>query len=240
MEKKELCLGIVIALITLSFIPQLCSAALVWSESFEDLNDWCTAYCKLEDGRLRGEEGFGISLYRSSTVSAGTWKIELELIEDWVTGGIYDRTRVYFMSPEPLNITTSFLSLTLRPASTTDGTYFSYTIEKSLNAIHTQLDTYDGEVKATTIGILHRFAITRTTEGLITVYLNDTQILQAADTDITTTQYFGFWTLDDWAVDNIEVFDSIEVGGGLPWLLIAAGVGVPIILIAAALLIRRK
>ena len=72
--------------------------------------------------------------------------------------------------------------------------------------------------------------------GLISVKLNGTQILQAIDTDITTTQYFGFYTRIDWALDNIAVYDS---NGELPIGLMIAGVGIPAVVIALVLIKRR-
>jgi hypothetical protein len=246
----------VIALIFLSSTPQLGSAALVWSEDFDELDSgiWTTNACRLEDGRLRGIEcnasreerlkfsqSDSILAYRNSTLSVGTWTLELEEIGGWpIQKSINDMTRVYFMIPDVPTDIESYLALSFRHASSSEWNFFNYRIEKYYDSAVTFLDTHSGEAKETTVGILHQFAITRTSDGLISVYLNGTQILQAVDTDITTTQYFGFYTRIDWALDNIEAFDSIEPIGDLSLVLAAVGVGIPVVLVAVVLLIRRR
>lgn len=254
-EKNILYLSIVVALLILSSTPQLVSATLAWSESFNELDSriWATQSCRLVDGRLRGMEmnatrqerlrfaqNDSILVYRHSNISVGTWTLELEEIGDWfIQKSINDMTRVYFMLPDEPKHIESYLALSFRHASSTEGNFFNYRIEKYFDGVATLLDSYSGEARQTTIGILHQFAITRTTDGLISVYLNGTQILQAVDTDVTTTQYFGFYTRVDWALDNIEVFDSIEMGGGVPLFLVAV-VGISVALVAVALVIRRR
>lgn len=239
--KNEFCLGVVIALIALSSIPQLCSAALVWSETFDAIDPgiWTINYGELEDGCVRGTVGHGVSLYRNSTVTAGTWKLELRKMNDWSVIPAYDVCRVYFMSSGGvISLPDAYLALSLKQIYTGEEESITYSIDKYLNGVHSYPATYTGEARETAIGVLHRFAISRTSEGLISVFLNDTLILQATDTDITATQYFGFYTFDDWALDNIEVDDTPI--GGLPWVLIAVGVGIPVVLVAAVLLMKRR
>ncbi|MFX1483330.1 MAG: hypothetical protein ACFFCP_09095 [Promethearchaeota archaeon] len=255
-EKTVLCLSIMFTLLALSFTPQICSASLVWSEPFDELDSgiWIAQSCRLQDGRLRGIDAntswlerkvFPLSdsiiAYRNSSISVGTWKLELEEMGGWdIEKSINDMTRVYFMlSGTPTDVD-SYLALSFRHASSTDGSFFSYRIEKYVDGVVTLLNTYSGEAKETTVGILHQFTITRSSNGLISVYLNGTQILRAVDTDITTTQYFGLYTRIDWALDNIEVFDSIELGSGPPLALVAAGLGISIVLVAVALLAKRQ
>ena len=242
---NALYLGIVIAILIIASTPQLSSAALVWSEDFVELGpEWTTANCEIVDECLHGITEGSISAYCSSNISVGTWMLELKEIGDWVTvelGGTWsDYTRVYFLSPDVPTYPESYMALSFKHASNAEGSYFIYRIEKYFDSVVTFLDQYSGPPEETTIGILHQFAITRTSDGLMSVYLNGTQILQAVDTDITTTEYFGFYTRIDWALDNIEVFDSIEIGGGLPLVLVAAGVGVAVAVIAVVLLIRRR
>ena len=241
--RKVLYLSIVTALVLLASTPQLSSAALVWSEDFVELGPkWTTNNCGIVDECLHGITEGAVSAYCSSNISVGTWMLELKEIGDWVTvGGTWgDYTRVYFLSPDVPTYAESYMALSLKHASNAEGSYFTYRIEKYFDSVVTFLDQYSGPPEETTIGILHQFAITRTSDGSISVYLNGTQILQAVDTDITTTEYFGFYTRIDWALDNIEVFDSIEMGGGLPLVLVAVGVGVTVVVIAVVLLIRRR
>jgi hypothetical protein len=100
------------------------------------------------------------------------------------------------------------------------------------------LDSYLGDAQETTVGTFHQFMVTRDAGGLMSVYLNSTLILQASDTDLDSTNWFGFYTWDDWALDNIEVYDTIETGLNLPMVL-AIGAG-GVIAVAAILIFKFK
>ena len=143
--------------------------------------------------------------------------------------------KIYFMSPEKPDYSVSY-ALTLVQASSAGGDRYSYTLEKWYDSFKTNLDNHLGDSQSTVKNMLHHFTITRQSSGLISVYLNSTLIFQATDTDITTTEYFGFFTWDDWAFDNVSVYDTIEIGGDLPLIAIGAVVGVPITLIAIFLI----
>ena len=257
MISKKICyLGMVVGLMFISLTPQFCSATTVWTETFDRIDSgiWTTESCRLEDGRLRGmaidsthAERKTLSLsesiwaYRNSTVSVGTWKLDLEEMGSWmIEKSINDMTRVYFMLEGTPTDTISYLALSFRHASSMDGKFLSYRIEKYCDDIVEYLDTYSGEPRDTTIGILHHFVITRTLDGLISVYLNGTQILRAVDTDVTMAQHFGLYTRVDWALDNIEVSDLVETSGDSSLFLIIAGIGSSITLIALVLFIRSR
>lgn len=242
--KKRFFLCIAVALVALSIFPQLSSATLVWSETFEgseiDSEIWSTTYGQLEDGCLRGVAGQGESLYRNSTVSVGTWKLELTKMNDWTSHSLQDFCRVYLLTTDAPSLSSEYLSLSLKQAFSGDEESTSYNLDKYSNGAHSFLATYMGQARETIIGVLHRFTITRTSGGVVSVKLNDTPILQATITDISSTQYFGFYTRDDWALDNIFVDDTPEVGG-YPLIMIVAGVGISVVVIAIVVFfVRRK
>jgi hypothetical protein len=118
------------------------------------------------------------------------------------------------MSPlEPEVPDWEYYALSIVHASGSGGVRLSYRIEKYVdNVPKVLLDTHLGEWQETTKGDFHHFAITRVASGQMTVFLNGTQILQATDTELTTTGWFGFYTWDDWSLDNVECYDTIEIG----------------------------
>lgn len=255
-NKKFFCLYITVALLLVSLTPDLGSTTSVWSETFDELDSriWTTESCRIQDGQLRGMEIDSthaerktlaltetIWAYRNSSVMVGTWKLDLEEIGGWIIEkSINDMTRIYFILIGTPTDTISYLALSFRHTSSTEGNFLSYRIEKYYDDAVTYLDTYSGEAKETTIGILHHFTITRTSDGLISVYLNNTRILHAVDSDITTTEHFGLYTRVDWALDNIEVSNIVDSTEGIPLSLLATGIGSSFALIAIVFWIKRR
>jgi len=240
-NRSILGLELLTLLCILFFTPTQVSGALVWSETFDELDPalWENYSCQIIDGILRGVQGDHISAVRAyyrSNVTVGTWKFDLVEVGGW--GEELDIMKIYFMSPEKPDYSVSY-ALSLVQSSGPDGDSYSYTIEKWYNSFKTNLVNYIGEPHPLLTGMLQHLAITRDSSGLMSVYLNSTLILQVTDTDITTTSYFGFYTWDDWAFDNVSVYDTIEIGGGLPLITIGVIAAVPIAIIAIVL-IRRK
>lgn len=234
-------IGVLTLICVLSFSPTQVSGALIWSETFDELDPvlWENYSCQIIDGILRGVQGDHVSAVRAyyrSNVSVGTWKFDLVEIGEW--GEELDIMKIYFMSPEKPDYS-DYYALSLVQASSTAGDSYSYTLEKWYDVTKTNLANYIGDSKPTVKGLLHHFSITRQSTGLISIYLNSSLILQATDTDIITTEYFGFYTWDDWAFDNVSVYNTIEIGGDLPVIAIAAVVGIPIAIIAIILIRRR-
>jgi hypothetical protein len=219
------------------------SAALVWSESFDELNSevWTTLLsCRLEDGALRGVDGDHISAvraYRPSNISVGTWKFELTECNDFDEE--LDICRIYFMSSG--NPTYSdYYAFNIVHAGGEEGERYSYSLEKYTEGIpRIILDVHIGETRPTNVGVLQQIAITRTADGQMAVYLNSSLILHAVDTDITSTEYFGLYTWDDWAFDNVYAYDTIEIGGDITPIVVGAA-AVITIAVAAVVLSRRK
>ncbi|TFH08946.1 MAG: hypothetical protein E4H14_05410 [Candidatus Thorarchaeota archaeon] len=213
--------GLLTLVCILSFIPANVSGALVWSEYFNELDfdTWTMQSCQLIDNELHGINGDHISAvmaYRESTISTGTWKFDLTEIGEW--GEELDICKIFFMSPLELEVPNwEYYALSIVHASGSGGERLSYTIEKYVNNLPKILiATHLGEWQGTTKGTHHHFAITRVDSGLMTVFLNGTQIMQVTDTELTTTGWFGFYTWDDWSLDNVEVYNTIEIGGTLP------------------------
>lgn len=245
-SRRILGLGTLTLICILGFTPAPVSASLVWSETFDELNEdyWHCVACQLIDGVLRGEQQpsnvqldrSAVRAYRLSNVSTGTWKFDLTEIGEW--GEELDIMKIFFISPiYPDN--SDYYALSLVHASSEDGYSYSYKIEKWYNSHKTILDTYIGKPKPSVKGTLQHLAITRQSNGLISIYLNSTLILRVTDNDITTTGYFGFYTWDDWALDNIYVYDSIEIGNNLPSLIVGA-LTIGLVAIAIVLFIKRR
>ncbi len=242
-NRHFLSIALLALLCFLTFAPIQSSAALVWSETFDELNPdvWTTLLaCRLEDGALRGVNGDHISAvraYRPSNVSVGTWKFDLTEVHVW--GEELDICKIYFIKPEESDYS-SYYALSLVHAGGEEGERYSYTLEKYVEGIpRVILDSHIGEARPTNVGVLQHFAITRSADGQMAVYLNSSLILNAVDNDITTSEYFGFYTWDDWAFDNVFVYDTIEIGGDVAPLVIGVA-SAAVIVIAVIGIIRRR
>lgn len=230
----------------LSFGPIRVSAGLVWYEPFDELNEsyWdCTA-SYIVDGALRPVpqnpvtqmDRSAMRAYRSSNFSVGTWKFDLLETAEWREE--LDVLKVYFVSPGRPDYS-DYYALSIVHAGSTAGESYVYTLEKWFDASKTRLADYIGEAMDTTRGTFQQIIITRQSSGLMSVYMNSTLILQATDTDITNTSYFGFYTWDDWAFDNVYVYDTIVVGGDMTPLLIGAAIASTTVILAIFLIRRR-
>lgn len=229
-----------------AYTPIQASAGLVWSEQFDELNEeyWDFVASQIIDGALRPVQGpnntkldrAAMRAYRHSNVTTGTWEFDLNETKEW--GEELDILKIYFISPGRPDFS-DYYAVNLAHSPTESGECYSYTIEKWFDSKKTLLATYLGQSMSSTKGVLQHMAITRQSSGLISVYLNSSLIMQATDTDITNTTYFGFYTWDDWAFDNLYVYDTIEVGGDMTPIVIGAVAAVPIAIIAIILIRRR-
>lgn len=244
-KNRRILLGFgLLALVSLlGFTPQPVSAALVWSETFNELNEeyWHFVASQIIDGALRPVkqpdqtilDRSAMRAYRDSNVTVGTWKFDITETGEW--GEELDVLRVYFISPGWPDLS-DYYALYIVHFSDSGGTGYSYNIERWYDSRRTTLDNYLGETVPSVIGTLQHFTITRTGSGLTSVYLNSSLILQATDTSINTSSYFGFYTWDDWAFDNVYVYNTVNNNTTLP-LLLAGAAGVAII---AAIVIYSK
>lgn len=241
-----ICSGLLFLVSVLIYSPIQVSGALVWSEYFDELDfdTWTMQSCQLIDNELHGVNGDhapAVIAYRESAVSVGTWKFDLREVGEW--GEELDICKIYFMSPLELEVPDwEYYALSIVHASGSGGVRLSYRIEKYVDSQpKIFVDTYLGEWMVSTKGTLHHFTITRVDSGQMTVYLNGTQIMQGTDTQLTTTGWFGFYTWDDWSLDNVECYDTIEIGGSLPLATIGiVGVAAVGIILVAVYFIRGR
>ncbi|MFX0108115.1 MAG: hypothetical protein ACFE7R_07520 [Candidatus Hodarchaeota archaeon] len=245
--RASIALGILVLMLILAYIPSPGAAALVWSDNFDDLNidDWTSISCTVEDGTLRGidppppPDHVPASLaYRPSEVAYGTWKFDITEVGEW--GEELDIFRIYLITTEPELINWSYYALKITHASNLEGQRLSYKLEKVFqDGVHVNLDTHLGETQPlTTKGTFMKFAITRTTAGHFLVYMNGTVIMDAVDNEIKTSEFFGFYAWRDFALDNVEVYDTIEVG--LPLTLIVSVSAVIIIVVVVIIFLKRR
>ncbi len=235
--------GLVALLGFLLCTPLEVAATLVWSETFDELDHevWTTLLsCRLEDGALRGVDGDHISAvraYRPSNISVGTWKFDLTECNEFDEE--LDICKIFFMS-SGLPTVSDYYAFSIVHAGGEEGARYSYTLEKFTNSLpKVILDTQISEARPTFIGVLQHFAITRSNDGQMSVYLNSSLILQAANTDLNSTEYFGFYTWDDWAFDNVMVYDTIEIGGDYAPMIIGVA-SVAVIAVVALVFWRRR
>ena len=208
-------------------MPEPVVATLIWSETFDQLNEdnWHYVECQIIDGALRGvqqppvtqNDRSAMRAYRDSNVTVGTWKFDITEIGGWDEE--LDIMKVYIISdgwPELSN----YYALDLVHASNVNGIRYSYSIERWYDSRRKIIDNYLGETQPSVDGMLQHFSVTRTANGLLSVYLNSSLILQATDTSINNSSYFGFYTWDDWAFDNVYVYDTVSSNMTLPLLLV--------------------
>ncbi len=236
--------GILTLIVLVGFTPKIASAKLIWSETFNELDEenWHFVECQIVDGVLRGvqqspvtqEDRSAMRAYRHSNVTIGTWKFDMTEVGEWDEE--LDILKVYIISPHWPELS-DYYALTLVHASNMDGIRYSYSIEKWYESSKTILDNHLGDTAPTGDGILQHFTITRTINGLFSVYLNSSLILQASDTSINTSGYFGFYTWDDWSFDNVYVYDSVESDITLPLLL--AGVLIVGVIVVTILYLKK-
>ena len=242
-------LGMIVLLCVLTYAPFHSGAALVWSDDFNDLNidDWFQVSCTAEDGSLRGYVELDIDpptpiAYHPSTVATGTWKFDLTEIGEW--GEELDLIHIYFIQTDIQWDNSSYYALVIshgwvNTEGTIGKTFVMELAKQYQDGIEYTLATYTTEPRFTQVGVLYQFAITRTTSGEMSVYVNGTHAMSAVDNDLTFSEHFGFYSWRDYSLDNIEVYNSIEIGG-LPVQLIALGVAIPIVIIAALVFLKRK
>jgi len=230
----------------LSYSPIQSSASLVWFDTFDDLDDtyWDCIASQIIDGALRPVPGpenvmldrAAMRAYRVSNLTVGTWKFDLLETAEWDEE--LDLLKIYFVSPERPDYS-DYYALSIAHATISGEQSYVYYLEKWFDDRKTKLDDYIGEGYYSTKGVFQHIDITRQSNGLMSIYVNSTLILQATDTDITNSSYFGFYTWDDWSFDNLYVFDSIEVGDNATLILVGVAIAVPIVIIALVWLRKR-
>ena len=228
----------VTGLVFAASLTQSASAAIVWTENFDELNYdvWTTQSCTVEDGSLRGvpppPPPYHISAaiaYRESTVSVGTWKFDFLEKAEWSEE--LDIGRVYFMSTELEAVNWTYYCISITHGGGVDGVRLVYALEKYIYPNpKIVMDSHLGEPDPiSTTGTQHHFMITRTAGGTISVYLNSSMIMQTTDASYDSSEYFGYYAWHDWALDNITVYNTIETGLGTIEMAVIGGAALVVI-----------
>jgi len=198
---------------------------------------WDCIASQIIDGALRPVRGpdntqldrAAMRAYHVSNLTVGTWKFDLLETAEWDEE--LDLLKIYFVSPVRPDYS-DYYALSIAHATISEEQSYVYYLEKWFDDRKTNLDDYIGERFYSTKGVFQHIDITRESNGLMSIYVNSTLILQAVDTDITNTSYFGFYTWDDWSFDNLYVYDSIEIGNSSASILIGAAIVASVAIIA--------
>ncbi len=252
--KKRRLLGrnllFLVLLLSLASYAQECSAITVWSDDFEDgnLDGWYKDdYSTVIDGQYRStrrsfpDTSWGVSnIYRRSNVTVGTWRFDALDIGEWEHWGEIRGVQVRFMGTDPKEGPQNGYSLLINHAATQDAWIYNYQLNRKMEGINTVLSSYDGMEGEDLRGTLHRIAITRTSAGQMSVYLNGSLILQGSDNEVSTSEYFYIRLTWDFAIDNITVDNDVLIDVGAPLGLIAIGSCTTVVLAAAVVLLKRR
>jgi len=205
------------------------SAEIKWSDDFNDGNfdgwtvvdgDWSASNGSLEllygwPGRYGRFGGYVMpgAIYHPSETTEGTWSFDLL----YVYTEFYYHTvpQVFFMCTDPL-IWNGYC-IEIKPVDVGESLIPVYRLlrstppEAGLGAVYTVLASRDGEEGS--YGWKH-FDVTRSSNGLITVWLNGSRILETTDTAVNASEcrYFLLYSLKGWGFDNVIVDDTITIG----------------------------
>jgi hypothetical protein len=164
---------------------------------------------------------------------------------EWRTTGGYGREAIWiaFMSTHHTAIPWQYYQALIVRTSTSSGIKYVYYLEKKIEegwGTEETLDSYEGLEGTDLTGTVHHLAITRTEAGQMKVFLNGTLILEGTNNEFTTPECFCIWIEYDFAVDNVTVYDSIEIGGIPTEFLAVSGAAVAIVVITLVVLKRRR
>ena len=215
---------------------QYCSAAVVWTENFEDgdIDDWTVELgtFSVADGSLRGSTTTN-AIRHASTTAYGTWEFDTEVVG---MSAVY----VSFLAGETSGgIATSCYCLRINR--------FDMQLLQSTSYQNTLLDTYDPTENIE--GWLH-IEISRDASGQFTISVNGTQQLTATETTYSTSNYFMFYCNANCALDNIEIDDTTgtttpttgtttPTSPGIPGFPFAA-IGIGLLIPISLILVRRR
>jgi hypothetical protein len=233
---------VVFLLCSLAFGPRTVAADLVWSEDFDSPDGWSEigepTFAENTGRGTPGERRVDI-IYRQSSVSVGSWSFDVQFVEEWSRDHRYvpNEVSVRFLSSDPEAAPWISYSLQISPATTATGGYLLYKIVKNPeDGGGDVLADYDDPELSNMHGV-HHFKITRDDAGRIAVLLNGTIIMEATNTDITTSEYFAVFFGADFSIDNIVVDDTPP---GIPVELLAVGAGAVAIVVVTLVALKRR
>lgn len=242
MEKKNIIqsfggYALVAFLCVLLLGPIASSATEVWSDDFNDgnLDGWVAdAGTIVVDGTLRGSQS--TEVYRPCNLTSGTWSFDVLDIGNWrmaLRPGLY----VYFMSSHPDAGTQITYCLRITQGTTSAGLKYIYAITRMDGEATVTLASADGIEDSELKGTLHHIRIARTPSGHMSVFVNETLMVEAMDNEISTSECFRIILAYDYAIDNIVVDDAPP---GIPLELLAVGAGAVAIVVVTLVALKRR
>ena len=260
LDYKIVGLTILFLLCWMGYYPQACSGAVVWSDDFNDGNDFGWATCLNEvfsngsewsatDNNLRlvesdddNDQGYDWGIIgHTSAVAYGTWSFDFRFNETQVEVGTFASIMFisnYFMDKDVFDDWTTYW--VYFEATTTS----EFTVKLRKNVL-TILDTYE-----TTIPVAgwHSMNVTRTEAGLFSVYHNGDLIMQAEDTEIDESELFVFAGNEGAIIDNVVVYDEVHTPPSpttppepIDWFTIAiVGASAVVILVVVVVILKRR
>ncbi|MFW9832399.1 MAG: hypothetical protein ACFFEK_00225 [Candidatus Thorarchaeota archaeon] len=235
---KQLVGFLLVILSVAVFIPTMSSAAEVWSDDFQDGDyvGWTvlTGTFSAEKQFLQGVESEGYqSIQHSSSVAYGNWSFDV-YHNSSVASHFY---RVYsFMADELIEGSVVYAGVMV-PRN-------GYSIDfAALGADFNRWENGSpltrGDFSITFSG-WRTITIIRDRTGHFEFYLNETLVEEADDTTYTTSAVFGWCSMPGNAIDNIIVSEFEPSLLTIDPLLIGAGVGIAVIVIAIVVYFRRR
>ncbi|MFW9849652.1 MAG: hypothetical protein ACFFF4_10935 [Candidatus Thorarchaeota archaeon] len=210
---------IAIVVITLFFTILTSSAVEVWSDNFEDgnydgwtPNSYYTYNCwSCANNCLCLNQDDTGAVHHPSTQAVGTWQFDV-----YSGDGI---ASVYFISNQHGSLNWTGYTLQLNRIMHAEGDQLSLTLSKKgyIYDLSERLDIwFIGEELGyyrieQSPGAWQHLRVTRSAVGHFKVYLNDTFVFDATDTEYETSEYFTFVASGHLAIDNIVVDNEVPV-----------------------------
>jgi hypothetical protein len=240
----------------MGYIPLASRGAVVWSDDFTDGDydgwticdnqtlyrgewgwsgsSWSAAnhYLQIEAGY--GQAGWGI-ISHPSNVAYGKWRFDFKTDETQIDAGVLGSFRFIsgnFYDWSDYDTDSNLYNLGFDAIATAEGFEMSLYLGKRVDGVSTDIVSSDALIP---IAGWHQIEVTRTTTGLFSVYHNGSLMLQAVDTDHTTSVMFWLWFGQGSMTDNIVVDDAPP-----PDLLLIAIIGAAAVVIIVVLVIFLK
>ncbi|MFX1582063.1 MAG: hypothetical protein ACFFCJ_07555, partial [Promethearchaeota archaeon] len=233
-------LGVLALLVSfLAVQPLTCTAALVWTDDFDDGNfdDWTISQGDFTaaDNSLRATAaGWNFAIH-SSTVAYGRWIFDVEATET-----PSDHFYVYLMS---------YIGSNYRFSIFTDA-FPGWSVGDEFTLLKQQGTTTVPIAEFIPVGDItgwYHFEVHRNNTGYFEVYINGVLRMQVLDNDITQSSTFQFATEIGPGIDNVEIHNWIEEpttpppgSPSLPWFIIPVVVVVVLVVILSVILWFRK
>jgi hypothetical protein len=246
--------GFAALVICMSFMMNTTQAAPIWSENFDaGMGDWTTfAFLDWNTGPIvEGNfsvEGGALTVMdndvnyarHDSTMVVGTWSFDL-----FVPDTQHSYVGVSFMSngSRPIQLDSRWIAV----EATTEG------VDRFNLWWQRGPDNWVGDTCYTPTGSIlgwHHIDVTRSSGGRINIFFNGTFEYTTITNDVTHSTYLECYGVNATgaAFDNIMVDDTIlptatpttSVPPEVPYLLIAVGAGIVVLLVLAVVFLRRR